>query len=338
MLKFLLIALCTLIAGAKSVFAFIPTYADDEEYYQCVRATNDYNNCAVEQMRRNLNMVKKQYKVIITNPNIIGWHKDISENTNTLRDMYESWTAFRTRICSLSDKAARYLEPLIDEKISCNSFYVSHHKSHLGSIILLLSKNVPADRNKFDYLDIYEHDTEYDECMKGKNTSKCLKDELARSTKQIKNLYKTLSEDNFVGKWNNGPDLKNGNYRDMYDSWIAYRNRMCALSVWAYKVGYGDKGADITQCMQFFNRENLESLQNILLNANSTIDENHDGNFKDDGGESEGKTIKPLDRRFDAEQNEDDVLESEERKEISADATSENKRNMSKKNIPTWAK
>ncbi len=339
MLRFLLILFFGLVFNANFSQAFMPSYLDGDEYFKCIRATNNYNNCADEQARERLNTVKKQYRTILTNPNILGWHKNISDNTATLRDMYESWTAFRNRLCSLSNKAAKYLEPLIDEKIGCNSYYITHHQDHLNSIILLLTKNVPQKRGQFDYLKIYDHDDEYEECMKGKDTSKCLDEELKRSSKGIKNLYKTLLEDDFVGKWNNGPDLKNGNYRDMYDSWIAYRNRMCSLSVWAYQVGYGKSGVGLNQCLQFFNREKLETLQNLLMSASSALDDEYDEDFDDDGGEAEGKTIKPLERRFDEKQNKEDALEPDEKAEPLIKKAEPKKQAPEKKvNVPSWAK
>ena len=339
MLKFLSVLFFGLVLNVGYSQAFMPSYPDGDEYFRCVRATNDYEGCASEQARQRLNTVKKQYRTILTNPNMIGWHENISDNTVTLRDMFESWTAFRNRLCSLSNKAAKYLEPLISEKIGCNSYYITHHQDHLNSIILLLTKNVPSKKEQFDYLTIYDHDDEYEECMKGKDTSKCLDEELKRSSKGIKNLYKTLLEDDFVGKWNNGPDLKNGNYRDMYDSWIAYRNRMCSLSVWAYQVGYGKDAMKLNQCLQFFNREKLETLQNILMSANSALDDEYDEDFNDDGGEAEGQTIKPLDRRFDAEQKTEDKLEPDERVEPLIEKAEPKKQTLQKKvEVPTWAK
>ena len=338
MLKFVSVLISLFLVNINASFAFMPSYLDDDEYYGCVRATNDYDGCSAQQMKRNLEFVKKQYRVIVSNPNLVGWHEEIAENTATIRDMWESWTAFRTRICSLSVKASKYLEKLFDEKTSCNSYYISHHKDHLDKIILLLTGNVPANRADFSYLEIYDHDEEYEQCMKEKDTSKCLEDELKRSTKQIKNLYKTSSEDVMIGKWNNGPDLKNGNYRDMYDSWIAYRNRICSLSVWAYKKAYGNKGANLIQCLQFFNREKLEAMENLLLSAYSILDEEMIPEEDDDGGEAEGKTIKPLERRFDTQQNKEEVLEADEEVK-SAAAEEEAEKTTPKKNVnvPSWA-
>ena len=337
MLKFLSVLISLFLVNINTVFASMPSYPDDEEYIGCVRATNDYNGCADKQMKREMEIVKKQYRVIIANPNIIGWREDIAENTATIRDMWESWTAFRIRFCSLSSKARKYMEELFDAKISCNSYYTTHHRDHLDKIILLLTGKVPANRENFPYLEIDEHDEEYEQCMEGKDTSKCLVEELERSTKQIKNLYKTASEDEMIGKWNNGPDLKNGNYRDMYDSWIAYRNRICSLSVWAYNKSYGDQGADLTQCLQFFNMEMLEMMRKTLENAYSVLDEDIMPD-DDDGGEAEGKTIKPLERRFDTEQNKDEVLEADEEvKSAAAEEESEKTTPKKKVNVPSWA-
>ena len=336
MFRFMLALAVLFFMNVGSAFAYIPSYPSDDEYYRCVHVTGDYDDCAAQEMKRDLEFVKKQYRVIMSNPNIVGWHKEIEENTATLRDMWESWTAFRTRICSLSYKATKYAEALINDKISCNSQLVSHHKSHLDSIILLLSGKVPANREDFSYLKIYDHDEEYENCMKEKDTSKCLEEELKRSTKYIKDLYKTASEDEMVGKWNNGPDLHNGNYRDMYDSWIAYRNRMCSLSVWAYRKGYGYQGITQTECLQFFNREKLEMMENILQQAYSVLDEEMEVD-NDDGGEAEGKTITPLERRFDAKQSKEDSLLTDDNKPVEPKKEIEQKKPENKVNIPAWA-
>ena len=180
MFKFVTVLISLFLVNINAAFAFMPSYPDDDEYYGCLRATKDYDGCSAQQMKRDLEFVKKQYQVIVSNPNIVGWHEKIEENRATMHDMWESWTAFRTRLCSLSVKASKYLSPLYDIKTSCNSYYVSHHKDHLDKIILLLTGKVPADRTYFSYLKIYDHDEEYEQCMKEKDNSKCLEEELKR--------------------------------------------------------------------------------------------------------------------------------------------------------------
>jgi hypothetical protein len=177
---------------------------------------------------------------------------------------------------------------------------------------------------------------------------------LQRSATYIKDLYKTFSVDEFVGKWNNGPDLSQGNYRDMYDSWIAYRNRICALAVWAYQNAYGPDAITLNQCLQYFNREKVETMENLLYSAHSSLDigdeedESVDGPEqidysllpKDDGGEAEGKTIEPLQRRIDASINrEADVMDVAKPAEKPAESeeAEQNKPQKPSKNIPSWA-
>lgn len=334
MLRFFLILLCCLVFDINSAKAKMPIYDASDYYYQCLEVNRDPEACAKQDNSRILNDIKKQYRVILTSPNLVGWHDNITENTNTMRDMYESWTAYRTRLCSLSHKSAQYLEKLIPEKISCTMYYEQHHQDHLDKVIRLLTKQVPENKMQFGYLYIEEHDNKYAECRKNKESG-CIEAELLRTTKDIKNLYKTMSEDEYLGKWNNGPDLKNGNFRDLYDSWIAYRNRLCSLSVWAYKVGYGPKAMSSDYCLLYFNIENFDALKNILVSAHSTLDEEMVTD-DDDGGDAEGKTIQPLQRRFDAPNDDEDLSDDSEAKPEETNSEKElPKKNL---NVPTWAR
>ena len=325
-------------------WSFMPTYPDDQEFEMCAKI-NTWDECAKDETQRALRVVKQQYRTILSTPSILQWHPSADENVAVLRDMYDSWSAFRTRLCSLSNKAATYMETLVEEKISCNLYYVLHHRDHLNSILLLMTRKAPENQQDFNFLKIYDHDEEYEACVAEKEQN-CIGAELKRSGKIIKDYYKTFSEDEFVGKWNNGPDLKRGNYRDMYDSWIAYRNRMCSLAVWAYQSFYGAKSMDLNTCLQFYNREKLETMENLLLVAHSALDDAHEmdedpseeGHVftteKDDGGLAEGRTITPLENRIDAGMNTaDDVLVPEE----TQPEEPEKPEPEEKRNIPAWA-
>ena len=91
-------------------------------------------------------------------------------------------------------------------------------------------------------------------------------------------------------------------------------------------------------CLLFFNIEKLEAMKNILVSAHSSLDEEIDTD-EDDGGEAEGKTIKPLERRFDANQNTDDILEEQEKHESPLVNKGMKKQVPQKKlDIPSWAK
>ncbi len=347
MRKYLLI-MCVFLTSfftSLSAQSSMPDYPDDKEFKLCTSTIGDWNQCAAEEAQRHLSTVRRQYREVLGNPEVLNWHAKPEENTQILRDMYESWTAFRNRLCSLANKASIHLAPLLEEKTSCNLYYVLHHQDHLDSIILLMQKKAPQNVSEFTFLQIPEHDELYTKCVESKQKD-CLNAELKRSTQQIKDLYKTFSEDEFVGRWNNGPDLKQGNYRDMYDSWIAYRNRMCSLAVWAYQSYYGPKSINQAQCLQFYNREKLETMQNLLVVAHSSLDvefesdltppeQQHEDYEKDDGGTAEGQTITPLERHIDAgTSGSDDALIKEENPK---QPQPEPQKNEDKRNIPAWA-
>ncbi len=347
MRKYCLVLFVCLFVGISALpaWSFMPTYPDDKEFDMCAKIHN-WEECAKDEMQRALRVVKQQYRTILTTPDIMKWHPSADENVVVLRDMYDSWTAFRTRLCSLSNKAATYMETLVEEKTSCNLYYVLHHRDHLNSILLLMTRKAPSNRQEFGFLKIYDHDDEYQTCIENKEKN-CIESELQRSNKIIKNYYKTFLEDEFVGKWNNGPDLKQGNYRDMYDSWVAYRNRMCSLAVWAYQSFYGAKSMDLPTCLQFYNREKLETMDHLLVVAHSALDDAHeldedpsDENHiftteKDDGGLAEGQTITPLEHRIDAgTSNLDDKLVTDETKQEEPKAEEPEE----KYDIPEWAR
>ena len=165
---------------------------------------------------------------------------------------------------------------------------------------MLLQGTAPQIQTDFKFLHIYDHDDEYGQCIQKNKNDICIDEELKRSTQSIKDYYKTFANDDMVGLWNNGDGLKSGNYRDMFDSWIAYRNRICSLAVWAYQEYYGPQSIRLNDCIQYYNREKLETLMNLIVVAHSTLDQT---DFSDnDGGLAEGKTIKPLTHKIDAGQ------------------------------------
>ena len=382
MFRFVLFILSALLISFKAQ-AWLPTYDDDAEFGRCTKSTNDWNFCAQEESFRALNNVKKQYKAILTSPEIVSWHNRLDENTATMRDMYEGLTAFRNRICSLSFKAAENIEPLVDARASCDLFHTLHHQDHLDKVLLLLKGEVPENYNDFEFLQILEHDKEYQPCMEAEEKKqdenkikskeevlnsesesetesetasettsqsrkeKCVAEELKRSTRDIKNYYKTFVNDEFVGKWNNGDGLKQGNYRDMYDSWIAYRNRMCALAVWAYQRAYGKDSITSDDCILYYNREKFEIMQNTLIAAHSFLDDEALPEAND-GGEAEGKTITPLQKRIAVEEQTEDEILSQDDKDSTEEAESEDNsaaeaetekttETQPQKSVPSWA-
>ena len=304
---FLTTTLLGIFCGLQPARADLPFYEDDAEFKKCAQATGNLNECARKEVLRTLEKVKLDYRAVLTNPAVLEWHAKLEENTEILHDMYESWTAFRNRMCLLSYTSSAYLEPTVDERYSCNLYYTMHHKAQLDSVLQLMEKKVPAQRKDFHFLDITEHDKKYQACLQREAEDICFEEELKRSSDAVKDLYKTFITDVYVGKWNNGPNLQQGNYRDMYDSWLAYRNRFCQLATWAFEHAYGEQAPQLGQCLLILNLEKAEAMRNLYMAAHSLQKKNiedFDEKVKElkkaaptrdtDGGEEVGKSIPPL--------------------------------------------
>lgn len=334
----ILLFVVTFLVALPSMAA--PQYQDDAEFRYCEKMTNDLNNCMAEQDKRLVESIKKLYRNILGNPAILSWNKDLATSRKILQDMYSSFIAYRTRICSVDYKASKYTAPLIDERYTCPTYVDFRHRDLLENALMLMNRNGPKDPAALDYLKVEQHDEEYNTCIsKTENSkSKCISEELERSNQSIKEYYQYALENEYIGKWNNGPDLKKGNYRDMFDSWIAYRNRMCSLGVWAYKYAYTAPVLSLDECLLTLNKEKEMTLDGLLTTANSALDdetdyEDYDEKLdpKDDGGEAEGKTIVPLTEKIKSGfKNKDFDISSD-----SKDSAAEKNENA---NAPAWAR
>lgn len=354
MLKYILVAvmLFSSTALADSEFVF-PNYLDDEAFEYCVNVTNESSNCIKEQNQRVLNDVKILYKNILATPEMTSWNGSLEANRDVLRDMYESWSAYRNRLCSLCKVVSVYTAPLFDPELSCILYQNYNHKDYLNQVLHTINsrktKNTyPAKLANVEggnsYLEI-DHDEEYKKCISDKKSSSfCLKEESQRSIKNIKETLAQLLSSSVSGKWNNGPDIKNGNYRDMFDSWVAFRNRMCSLTTYAQKQIHETNGSSLEECIQFYNLTFQETLDTFLLKSNSYLDEEMlpASDAEEEGGEEEGKKIKPLERKFSPNINASvtsDSLIDEGTTERPVEETSEEPKNTDNRGrtLPSWA-
>ncbi len=361
-------ALISVICGLKSVRADMPYYEDDEEYKHCAQATGRLDKCAHDEMLRNLEAVKRDYRDILKDPTILKWHANLEENTEILRDMYESWSAFRNRMCMLAYVASSHIKPTVDERYSCNLYYTFQHKAQLEGILQLMkigeSKKATGEKtidpaNEVDKTTIdnlnklieITHDNRFNSCIQKEPLEDCLQEEIGRSAQEVKDMYKTFITDPYVDKWNNGPNLQRGNYRDMYDSWLAYRNRICQLLSWSmnYALENNDP-ARFNMCLIMFNRTKTETMKNLYAAMHSLKKEdleNFDETVKKvknatlarsvtDGGEEIGKAITPLKRQISAgaDRADDELVPAYSQQENQQQSPQPETRN---KEIPAWA-
>ena len=282
------------------------------------------------------------YRNILANRSLLEWNKSIAGNKQILYDMYESWTAYRNRLCALEKLASQYAGPLVDQNMSCTLALMENHLSNLDSIIKLINKDKLPKQSEFPFLR-FEHDEEYQACTKNKSKNdprNCQKEEMERTNEQIQQKFQEAYNSQFIGAWNNGPNLQNGNYRDMYDSWIAYRNRLCSLAVWAYKRAYGEKSVSMNYCLESFNKSMLINMQNILTSSVTFLDDDMPEGLDDYLMEPDeaGKKITPLDRRFDELQGFDKIPLKDKTTENTQPEPEIKTDDAPQSNLPSWAK
>lgn len=342
-------------ANATSIF-----YRDDEKFEQCSKFEQNLNICMQEQIGRTQKDLQQIYKTILNTETIRGWNKDINDSIKIMKDMYSSWLAYRTRLCSLAKVSEKYTAPLFDPEFSCQTYHTYHHKNQLHNVLYLLNTNNPLNQYKShianavgpDFLANIPHDDEYKECNKKKSKELCNTEEINRLTVKIKNLYKQFYESKDTAKWNNGVSLQQGNYRDMFDSWVAYRNRLCSLYVHAKKVADKDKGIKLNDCIVYMNKEKADTFENLYAHSIGVMDGESYDPSDDDGGEEEGKKIIPLQKRvtqnieggelkYELSLDKQNILSSNKSSED--ENASKNKNKVAKdtpdnKAIPSWAK
>ena len=322
--------------------ANFPQYDTTPEIDYCMK-NKSMEECAKDAIRPELNLIKIQYRMVLSDKTLLEWRNNIAGNKQFFYDMYESWTAYRNRVCALYKLSAQYSGSFVDDEISCTLGQMQQHKYYMQSLVRLLTGDTPKKQSEFEMLR-FEHDDEYKECTKNKKTDdgvNCLKEETQRTVDGILEAYKKAFMDEMLSDWNNGPNLQNGNFRDMYDSWLAYRNRYCSIAVWAYRRVYGDKSISMNYCLERFNKNNLILMEDILASSHSFLDEEM---LDDDDADylkpkAAGELITPLERRFDKLEGFNDAeLKNVEEEDIAAQPKPVDPIDESDPELPGWAK
>ena len=118
---------------------------------------------------------------------------------------------------------------------------------------------------------------EYDVCYQNAQTDDevalCMKAETARLIKEIQEIYLTLSNHEQTKTWNNGNGLSSGNLKDMYNHWIAYRNRYCSLFQKASENVFGTQDFHKERCLLNLTTDHRDLMRAVLMNANTGSEE-----------------------------------------------------------------
>jgi len=118
---------------------------------------------------------------------------------------------------------------------------------------------------------------EYDACYKKAETDEqvalCMRTETTRLLKKLQETYLDVSKHPDTASWNKGNALITGNLKDMYDHWLAYRNRYCSLFTKAAKNTFGSEEFHKERCLLRLTIDHLELMDQILIDASGGSEE-----------------------------------------------------------------
>ena len=74
----------------------------------------------------------------------------------------------------------------------------------------------------------------YDQCMEQANgnsiqMTSCIVNESDRILKLLEAKYDKMANDEQFKGWNNGAGMFNGNFKELFSSWLQYRDKYCSL-------------------------------------------------------------------------------------------------------------
>lgn len=118
---------------------------------------------------------------------------------------------------------------------------------------------------------------EYEACYrKAKDDDQialCMKAETARVLKDIQEIYLNVAKHEKTSEWNNGNGVIRGNLKDMYDHFIAYRNRYCSLYEVASADTFGSSSFHKESCMLELTSDHYKLMHRIIIDANTGSEE-----------------------------------------------------------------
>lgn len=118
---------------------------------------------------------------------------------------------------------------------------------------------------------------EYEDCINqvqnDDDVALCMKAETARVMKDIQEVYLNLSKHYLIEPWNNGVGLSKGNLKDMYDHWVAYRNRYCSLYQQASINTFRSDEFHKEECLMQLTIDHYELVHTAIINANVLHDD-----------------------------------------------------------------
>ena len=102
--------------------------------------------------------------------------------------------------------------------------------------------------------------------------AKCYLEEAKRDVGKIDTYYQKLSSNPKFNSWNNGNGMFKGNFKDMLDTWISFRNRYCSLYAQTYSEYDGSSVSfHKAECIMQLTKRHAEDMENLWQTSVSKI-------------------------------------------------------------------
>lgn len=140
----------------------------------------------------------------------------------------------------------------------------------ISSFILFQANAVNAQT--FNSLKPQSSTDKFDACMTaaGKigddELAKCLNDRVKELMLEIKEVYEYTVAKEVFKKWNNGSEMRSGNMRDMFDSWIAYRDKYCSVYTVSMEEYMGTNNYNLADCLHDMTEDHLMRIKKLVSN------------------------------------------------------------------------
>lgn len=154
-------------------------------------------------------------------------------------------------------------------------------------------QNEEPDKEEHRPVFLADYDVEQEEFKKCESTVinnspakhiSCLNQEIKRQHGYIENFYRTLLKQDQFKEWNGGDVLSKGNFKDMNEQFVAFRDRLCSLYAVAKKASYENLEWGRKECIMVMNDYMLNRLQTIKYESDGDASTAED--FADDAPEA----------------------------------------------------
>ena len=189
----------------------------------------------------------------------------------------------------------------MDTYIKCDTLLLCDTKNALTFIEVnlkmcaIVSKEIDMLKNFLLFFVVYllpgialskypteEYNACYERARDDTEVSLCMKAETQRVLTDIQEVYTNLANHPEIKTWNDGNGLISGNLKEMYNGWLAYREKYCSLFQYASRYTFGSEAFDFERCTLELTLDHYQLVKAAIVNANTgPEEEGHDHGDQD---------------------------------------------------------